>query len=407
MRVCVVSINYSPERSGIGPYTTGMAVGLAARGHDVQVLTGLPHYPEWRVNSAHRELSGKVQSMDGVVVRRFAHYVPSDPTTRRRLLFESTFGIRAVSFPWGRPDVVLTTSPSLIASAMAIARSKVANVPVGIIVHDLYGKGVIETGVMSGRMARAVRRFEAWVLKQATGAAVVHERFETAAIQAGVDPRRITVIRNWAHVEAAGPVNISEVRAKHGWSTDDRIVIHSGNMGAKQGLENVVEAARLADQQQVNIRFILVGNGHQRRALERRAQGIVRIEFTDSLEMDDYRQVLASADVLLVSERPGVEEMAVPSKLTTYFAAGRPIVAATHTGGVTAQEIKDSGAGVIVAAGDPTALLGTCVNLADDFGAAKRFGTSGQRYARRLLGVDRAIDEYDEWCHRLVARSPQ
>lgn len=405
MRICVVSINYAPEKSGIAPYTTGLTRGLAARGHDVQVLTGFPHYPEWRVDPAYRGVRGTACSADGVVVRRFAHYVPEEPTVRRRLLFEAAFGTRVVSSSWGKPELVLTTSPSLVASAMVIARSRAANIPVGIIVQDLYGKGVVETGAMSGRMAALAGRFEAAVLNQATGTAVVHERFADAAIQAGVDQNLVTVIRNWAHVESATNVDTTQVRAKHGWSPDECIVVHSGNMGAKQGLENVVDAARIADDRGINVRFVLVGDGNRRKALELNAEGVQRIEFKDPLESDDYLELLACADVLLVNELPGVGEMALPSKLTSYFSAGRPIVAATDTNGVTAQEIRDSRAGIVVSAGDPVALLDTSVNLASDIEAGKRLGSLGQQYARRLLGVDRAIDNYEDWVHRLTAKS--
>jgi glycosyltransferase involved in cell wall biosynthesis len=176
-------------------------------------------------------------------------------------------------------------------------------------------------------------------------------------------------------------------------------------MGAKQGLENVVDAARIADDRGINVRFVLVGDGNRRKALELHAEGVQRIEFKDPLESDDYLELLACADVLLVNELPGVGEMAVPSKLTSYFSAGRPIVAATDTNGVTAQEILDSRAGIVVSAGDPIALLDTSVNLASDIEAGRRLGSLGQQYARRLLGVDRAIDNYEDWVHRLTAKS--
>jgi len=405
VRICVVSINYEPEESGIAPYTTGMAVGLAARGHDVEVLTGLPHYPEWRVDPAYRGLSGTAKVMNGVVVRRVAHYVPANPTTRNRVVFETTFGARVASARWDKPELVLTVSPSLIASAMVITRSRSAKIPVGIIVQDLYGKGVVETGAMSAKLAQPAVRFEGVVLNHATGTAVVHDRFVDAAVKMGVDPKRINVIRNWAHIESPSAVDTAEVRIKHGWQPQERIVLHSGNMGAKQGLENVVAAARLADEQGVNIRFVLLGDGNQRRLLQQSAKGLQRIEFKEPLDAEDYRQVLACADVLLVNERPGVGEMAVPSKLTSYFSAGRPVLAATDASGVTAGEIRDSGAGVVVPAGDPAALLDTAVHLADNVEVGNRLGLSGQQYAHRLLSPERALDEYEEWCHRLRAKS--
>jgi colanic acid biosynthesis glycosyl transferase WcaI len=405
VRICVLSINYEPEESGIAPYTTGMAVGLAARGHDVEVLTGLPHYPEWRVDPAYRGLSGTAKAVDGVVVRRFAHYVPANPTTRNRVVFESTFGARVASARWDKPELVLTISPSLIASAMVVARSRLANIPAGLIVQDLYGKGVVETGAMSTTMAGPAVRFERAVLNHATGTAVIHDRFADAAVKMGVDPKRVTVIRNWAHIQSpTAPVDTAKVRLQHGWQPQERIILHSGNMGAKQGLENVVAAARLADERGVDIRFVLLGDGNQRRLLQESAKGVHRIEFKEPLDADDYRQVLACADVLLVNERPGVGEMAVPSKLTSYFSAGRPVLAATDATGVTAGEIRDAGAGVVVPAGDPAALLDSAVGLADNIEAGSRLGLSGQQYARRLLSPERALDEYEDWCYRLRAK---
>ncbi|RRR43014.1 glycosyltransferase WbuB [Mycolicibacter terrae] len=402
MRICIASINYEPEESGIAPYTTGMAVGLAARGHDVEVLTGLPHYPQWRVNPAYRGLSGTVKAMDGVVVRRFAHYVPAESTLRNRLKLEATFGVRAVSAGWNKPELVLTVSPSLIASAMVIARSRTANIPVGLIVQDLYGMGVVETGAMPARMAALAVRFEAAVLNHATGAAVVHDRFADAAIRMGVRPRRIAVIRNWVHIGSAQAVNPAEVRRRHGWQPRERIVLHSGNMGLKQGLENVVAAARLADERGVDIRFVLLGDGNQRKLLQQSAKDVQRLEFKDPLPADEYRQLLSCADVLLVNERPGVGQMAVPSKLTSYFSAGRPVLAATDANGVTAAEVRDSGAGVVISAGDPAVLLDTAVRLADSVEVGVGLGLCGQRYAQRLLGRERALDAYEAWCHRLT-----
>ena len=404
MRICLTSINYEPEKSGIGPYTTALATGLAARGHDVQVLTSLPHYPEWSVYPAFADASGTVRSQDGVVVRRFGHYVPRDPTARRRLLFEISFGLRIVGTSWGKPDIVLTTTPALVASTFVALRAKAAHVPIGVIVQDLYGKGVVETGALSGRAASLTARLESKLLRSATGIAVVHDRFSAAAQDMGVDPSRITVIRNWSRSPGQqSAVSTVDVRKKYGWRSNERIILHTGNMGAKQGLENVVEAARLADRSSDDIRFILLGDGNQRHALQRLGAGVERLEFIDPVEEHEYQQLLAAADVLLVNERPGVGEMAVPSKLTSYFAAGRPVLAATLSNGVTAQEIRDSRAGVIIGAGDPGALLQMSLKLADDPAQAAEMGLQGRKYAQRLLSAEHALDLYDDWCYRLSA----
>jgi glycosyltransferase involved in cell wall biosynthesis len=129
---------------------------------------------------------------------------------------------------------------------------------------------------------------------------------------------------------------------------------------------------------------------------------VQRLDFGAPLGAEEFREALAAADVLLVNELRGVGEMAVPSKLTSYFSAGRPVLAATDVNGVTAQEVRDSGAGVVVEAGDPAALLDAAVRLADDVEAAPRMGAAGRHYAARLLGSVRALDAYEEWCYRLA-----
>jgi colanic acid biosynthesis glycosyl transferase WcaI len=144
------------------------------------------------------------------------------------------------------------------------------------------------------------------------------------------------------------------------------LAVHAGNMGAKQGLENVVDAARLADEKNAPVRFILVGAGSERQALDEYARGVSRLSFADPLAENEFRLALGAADVLLVNEKPGVSEMAMPSKLTSCFGASRPVIAATDRHGITASEIAAIDAGVVVEAGDPAGLLEAIMPLRDD-----------------------------------------
>ncbi|MFC8682664.1 glycosyltransferase [Microbacterium ureisolvens] len=167
-------------------------------------------------------------------------------------------------------------------------------------------------------------------------------------------------------------------------------------MGVKQGLENVVEAARLADAQNVTVRFVLLGNGGQRERLRQLAGGVDRVQFIDPLPDDDYAAAIQSADVLLVNEKPGVSEMAVPSKLTSYFSAGKPVLAATDPAGITAGEIARADAGVVVPSGAPQTLLAAALDLGRDPIRASRLGANGLRYRRTVLDEDTALDKFTD-----------
>jgi glycosyltransferase involved in cell wall biosynthesis len=165
-------------------------------------------------------------------------------------------------------------------------------------------------------------------------------------------------------------------------------------MGAKQGLENVIEAARYADTVSAPVHFILVGDGGERARLQALAEGIERITFVPPLDAVDYRHALDAADVLLVNERPGVSEMAVPSKLTSYFDAGKPIVAATDETGITAEEIRSSGGGVIVPPSDPRQLVQAILRLANNEEEARALGEAGRQYRQTTLSPSFAIDSF-------------
>ncbi len=209
---------------------------------------------------------------------------------------------------------------------------------------------------------------EGWLLRSADRVVVIHDRFATRVVEDFGVPARPR--RGRAQLDAsASRARVSTSRPRghdFGWSPGETVVLHAGNMGVKQGLDNVVHAARLASERQLPVRFVLLGHGSQCERLKLAGAGIDALQFLAPLDDADFTAALASADSLLVNELPGVSEMAVPSKLTSYFSAGRPVIAATDVGGITADEIRAADAGVVVPAGDPEALLDAVIALASD-----------------------------------------
>ncbi len=411
MKITIVGINYFPEVTGIAPYTTGMAEGLAAYGHDVSIVTGLPHYPEWRIYDGYRSQRSYRETINGVTVDRLKHYVPEKPSPRNRIRMEASFARAVLTHGIGeRPSVVIAVSPALLSTAGVVAAARLRKIPVGVVVQDLYGKGVVETGAMGGKTADLAAQFEARLLRSASGVSVIHDRFQTVLNSVGVDNSAMTVIRNWTHLGGSdnpASVDPAEVRRQYGWGADELIVVHAGNMGAKQGLENVIATARLAAAElpAKTVRFVLLGDGNQRPRLYDEGAGVGSLEFVKPLPDKEFRAMLHAANVLLLNEKPGVGDMAVPSKLTTYFMTGKPVVAATDQSSAAAAEVHAAGAGVVVAPGDPRALLDTVLEIGRDASAAGKFGEAGQRFSRSVLDSDSAIRRYDEWVRGLAASS--
>ncbi|WP_405473887.1 glycosyltransferase [Paenarthrobacter ilicis] len=402
VKTLVIGLNYSPEPSGNAPYTTKLAEGLAARGMTVNVITGYPHYPQWKIAAGYKGLS--MDEKHGAVrVRRLRSTIPSRPTGAGRLLMEATFGAHSVIQRWNRPDAVLVVSPALFSAAFAILRARLFRIPVGIWVQDLYSKGMEETGNPSSRFTSIMRRLESWILSRADQVSVIHDRFrDTVVNQLGVPAERVRVIRNWTHVNHHPSFDRSTARERLGWAPKDYVALHAGNMGVKQGLENVLEAAQLATGNGSDVRFVLLGNGNQRSALEAKAHGVDRLQFLEPLPDRAYSEALRSADVLIVNERPGVREMSVPSKLTSYFITGRPIVAATEEGSATSHEMTAAGAGLRVEPGVPADLIAAIEQLQEDPRTAEEFGAAGREYSEKLLSEKAAIDSYYAWLSDLA-----
>jgi colanic acid biosynthesis glycosyl transferase WcaI len=393
-RVTIIGVNYLPEPTGIAPYTSGLASGLASRGWRVRAVTAFPHYPTWRIFEGY---SGKrsIERIDEVDVTRVRPRVPRRQSGIRRLWFELHFGLRAATVGWGRPEVVVLVSPALFASVLLHWRARLTPSRPAIViwVQDLYGLGVTETqaaGAVGGRFVTAV---EAGLLRKADSVVAIHDRFKRHIVDSlGVLPERVSVVRNWTHFEPI-PSDRFATREKLGWA-DEIVVLHAGNMGVKQALENVVQAARLADESQAAIRFVLLGNGNQRQSLMNIAEGISRIQFVDSLSDAEFQGAMAAADILLVNEKSGVAEMAVPSKLTSYFAAGRPVLAATDSGSITAGEIEAARAGLRVNADEPDALLREALALGRDVERSRQLGANGAEFQKVTLSRQTAITHY-------------
>lgn len=405
MRVVILGINYAPEPTGIAPYTTGLAVGLAKRGHEVLVLTGHPHYPYWKRGAGDSQLRSEVQ-MDGVRVRRLKHPVPRRLSWIGRAAMELTFGLQLLTTRWGRPEVVICVTPPLLAAAMAGVRARLTRrrPAMGILVQDLYSRGIKETGAASGLTARALRLVESLAMRMCDGVSVIHTGFTRDLTEdLGVDVRRIREIRNWTHVGPPNPAAIKAFRDAHGWSADEVVILHAGNMGYKQGLENVVAAAELAGRTQRRARFVLLGDGNQRASLQAKAVGVASLDFLPPVNEEEFPAALGAADVLLVNERPGVAQMSVPSKLTSYFRSGTPVLAATDADGLTASELTASGAGVCVPADRPDLMLSEAIRLGTDRELGRLLGEAGQRYCDERLSQESALDRYEQWIIDLAA----
>jgi putative colanic acid biosynthesis glycosyltransferase WcaI len=404
LSILISSSYYWPEEAGSAPYLTGLAEHLSARGHDVVVATGFAHYPDWR-SSAHGRLAA-TETHNGVRILRRWHYVPRTQSAAQRAAYELSLlasGSTTLFRRW-RPDVVVGTCPSLAGGALAAAAAGRYRVPYGLVFQDLMGRAAEQSGVSGGaRVAGIVRDVELKLARRAKTVGIIAENFRAYFEEGGVPSSDIERLRNWTH-RVEPEETRAETRARFGWG-DSFVCLHGGNMGQKQGLDNLLDTAEVLGDG--DVRIALVGDGNDRARLESdaRTRKLSNVQFIGMQEPGKWEAALQAADVLLVNQRASVTDMSLPSKLTSYFAAGRPVIAAASAESETAQEMEAAGAGPVVPPGDPAALRDAIAALKGDAALANELAAKARTYAETTLSQERALAEYDTFVSRLLAKN--
>jgi glycosyltransferase involved in cell wall biosynthesis len=313
-----------------------------------------------------------------------------------RALYESSLLLGAMTgvVQADRPDVVMGVTPTLSGAVAAAAAATRFRVPFALLVHDLMGQAAAQSGVSGGsKVAEVVRSVEIAAARRADGIGIIAEGFRRYFTDNGVRAERIARLRTWT-LGGEPKEDCNATRRRLGWGRDF-VVLHAGNMGHKQALENLIDAAA-ALRPETGIRIVLAGEGNDRPSLEARARrsSLENLQFLGPQPWGAYESMLEAADLLVVNQRATVTDMSLPSKLTSYFASGRPIIAAVADGSETAREVERSGAGVAVTPGDTYAFATTVRELRDDPARLRELGARGRNYAERLR-PENVLPEYE------------
>lgn len=360
MKVLILSINYWPEVTGIGAFTTYRAEHLVASGHEVEVCTTFPYYPEWKVPAPYAGKLVQSEERNGVRIVRSYAYIPNPVTATKRVLHEASFiasaTIRALARK--RPDVLLVVSPPLGLAAAAVLLSRMWGIPYVFDVEDLQPDAAADLGMLPNWAVKILYKVEELAYRHARLVTTLTPSMRKRIVEKGVPEDKVALLepRMDDSLVHFGADEGSSFRQRNGLG-NKFLITHSGNMGVKQGLDVVLDAAALSNGEDSPL-FLLVGHGADCERIKRRAAklNLANIRFLPLLSEADFRGLLAASDICLVTQQKSVAEIAFPSKVVTYLAAGRPILASVNRACEVARVIEESGAGRVVDAQDPGAL---------------------------------------------------
>jgi len=397
MKVLILSINYWPEVTGIGAFTTYRAEYLAAAGHDVEVCTTFPYYPEWRVPKGYAGKLAISEERNGVQIHRSYAYVPKHATSLKRVIHEASFIVSSLINAIGRkqPDLLLVVSPPLGLAVNAILLSRFWRIPYVFDVEDLQPDAAAELNMLPSWALRFLYKVEKAAYHHAAMVTTLTNGMRDRVIDKGVPTGKVELLepRVDDSLFDIEPCEGSAFRERYGLQ-EKFLVTHSGNMGVKQGLDVIVEAAALNRSDDI-IQFLFVGDGAVCERIRRKVAELElrNVRFLPVLEAEDFRGLLAASDICLLTQQKTVSEIAFPSKIVTYLAAGRPVIASVNPDCEIALTIRESGAGRIVASEDGAALLAGV----KEFRAAdlREYSQNAQEYASRRWSSARVLDHLE------------
>jgi colanic acid biosynthesis glycosyl transferase WcaI len=426
LRILIYGLNYSPELTGIGKYTGEMAAWLAAQGHEVRVVTAPPYYPAWSVREDYRGSLYRTENAAGKIsgepiVYRTPLYVPARPTGIKRMLHLFSFMLGSIPImlrqAFWQPEVVFTVEPTFFCAPLALLIAKATGAASWLHIQDFEVDAAFDLGLLpaQGPIHAFAVALEKLFMCSFHRVSSISLKMVERAIGKGVPSSHAVLFPNWVDTEEIRP-DIAEKKTQPNsfrseLHLEDKIILlYSGNMGAKQGLELLAPLAEAfapaGSHHDSRVHFVFCGDGAFRPQLQAVVAGRPNVTLLPLQPLSRLNDLLNAADIHLLPQRAHAADLVMPSKLTGMLSSGRPIIAtadpgtqvATVIGGSTSQEA----CGLVVPADDQQSLLAAVERLIADADLRIQLGRSARAYAVEHLGKQKVLTHFERDLQHLL-----
>ncbi len=407
MKILLYGINFTPELTGIGKYTGELTAWLAARGHDVRVVTAPPYYPAWAVSPgfANAYSTAPMAGAPGVHVHRCPLWVPPQPGGAKRLVHLASFALSSLPVMlaqiFWRPQAVWVVEPALFCAPTALVVARLSGAKAWLHVQDFEVDAAFDLGLLNvrfggQRIRNMVATAERWLMRRFDAVSTISQRMHQRLLAKGVDATKAKMAVNWVDMAQFGKPSadgVAAYRQELNIPQGAAVALYSGNMGGKQGLEVLAGAATLNADAARHVVYVFCGNGAGRADLLARCAGLSNVRFMDLQPAQRLPDLLATADIHLLPQRADAADLVMPSKLTGMLASARAVVATAHPGTELASVVQSCG--LVVPPEDPAALAQAIHTLAADPALRQSLGAAGFAYAQAHLDRDAVLQKFE------------
>lgn len=398
-RVLLMGINFSPELTGIGKYSGEMADWFSNNGYHCTVVTGFPYYPYWKIQVPYtgKFYKKEIRQDGNLEVYRCPLYVPATPTGIRRILQDASFFLSS-SFVMLRllfkpkHDYIFCIAPPFHLGFLALLYRFFKGGKVIYHVHDLQIEAARDLKILNLKAVFSMLfTLERFIINHCDFVSTISAGM-LAKIAKKTD-KEVILFPNWVDTNVFHPVDDRNSLKRHwGFQPTDKIVLYSGSIGEKQGLDSLISIAKDLESQPF-IKFVICGNGPYKDRLMQLAteKKLTNITFLPLQELEKFNHFLNMTDVHLVLQRKNACDLMMPSKLTAIWAAGGLALVTAEPGTTLHTAITQHEMAVVISCEDETSLKDAIVECctADYRGKA----INARKYALNYLSHEHILNE--------------
>jgi len=377
-------MRFHPDLTGTGPLVTDLATHLAAMGDEVTVVTSMPHYGRSNIHSRYRGRLFQRENFQGVDVWRTFVYVPPNPKGFYRAInyLSYTFMSIIAGILCGPKDVILCVNPPITVGFSGWLVSLPHRTPMVYNIQDIWPDCISIIGQLRNRLLfRVFQYLEKFLYKISARLTVLSPGMKQNLLNKGVRENKVAIIPNWADVDIIHPLpKENDFRAANGLN-GHFVVMFAGNLGFIAVLDMVLDAAKLL-QNDARILFVIVGQGNAKPDLIERAKALnlTNVRFLPTQPKEVLPQMLAAADISLVTLDRRLGQLNVPSKTYNIMASSRPVLAAVPPDSEIARLVQKANCGVCVPPEDPESMARAIKDLLSKPDELDRYGKNGRSY---------------------------
>jgi colanic acid biosynthesis glycosyl transferase WcaI len=404
MRILIYGINFAPELTGIGKYSGEMAAFLASRGHEVRMITAPPYYPQWHILAGYSGADYRKENWQGVTVYRCPLWVPRHRggagriSGFQRLLHLSSFAASSLPIALAQvhwhPERVLVLAPSLFNAPLAALVARLAGGKSWLHIQDFELDAAQRLQMLPGLglIFQLAIKAETALYRQFDTVSTISNRMVTLLIEKGASAERTILFPNWVDLKQIFPMQgINALQKELGIPDNHQVILYAGSMGQKQGLEVLVEAARLLSGE-TNLLFLLCGEGPARQQLEQLCCDLTNIRFLPLQPLERMNELLNLAAVHVVPQSAGAADLVMPSKLGGVLASGRPVIVTAHPGTELADVIEPLGR--VVPPDKPEILADAILSLTSQPSLQAELGQRGRTFVEKIWAKDIVLEKF-------------